>query len=289
LDTTQKNSIANYPKITVVTPNFNQGEFIERTICSILNQGYPNLEYIIIDGGSTDISVEIIKKYETQLNYWVSEKDRGMYDAINKGFARSSGDIMCWINSDDTHSDRSLFKVAKLFNAHPKVEWLMGYPTLINEKDEVIWQGQDAQIYNPYFFYLHNHARNFSFIQQESTFWRRSLWEEAGGALNLDYSLAGDFDLWMRFFRFAKLYFTRQELSAFRRRDGQKSEDTTSYIAQANQAVLQNQKQLPLKAKMTIFWLKFLRKIMFLPKIKAIKECYYKIQKGVFGRPNSID
>src|SRR3990172_2381086 len=109
-----------YPKITVVTPSYNQVSFLERTILSVLNQNYPNLEYIIIDGGSTDGSVEIIKKYESKLAYWVSEPDRGQSHAINKGWMRSSGEIMAYLNSDDTYRDGALFCIAKYFTEHPE-------------------------------------------------------------------------------------------------------------------------------------------------------------------------
>ncbi len=113
------NKDPSWPKISIVTPSYNQAEFLERTILSVLNQNYPNLEYIIIDGGSTDGSVEIIKKYEKFLAYWVSEKDKGQADAINKGFKRATGDIVAWQNSDDTYSPDALQSVAGFFRQNP--------------------------------------------------------------------------------------------------------------------------------------------------------------------------
>ena len=278
-----------YPKISVVTPNYNQDRFLEQTIKSVLDQGYPNLEYIVIDGKSTDNSVAIIKKYESQLHYWISEKDNGMYDAINKGFLKATGSIMCWINSDDLLAEKSLFKVAEVFNNNPNVNWLMGYPTIINEQNEVTWQGQDAKVFNPLFFYLHNHARDFSFIQQESTFWRRSIWEQAGGRLNTSYSLAADFDLWLRFFRNHKLYFYNEQLSAFRKRKGQQSENQDIYIAEANKSVKDNEKRLFLKDKLNIFLLKSIRKVFFMTKIKSLRNTFYEFQNRYFGKPTIIN
>ena len=113
-----------FPRISIVTPSFNQGQFLEQTIRSVLSQGYPNLEYIIIDGGSTDGSVEIIKRYEKQIFFWCSEKDKGHYDAINKGFSRSTGDILAWINSDDIYFPWTLMTVATMMSSVPEVQWL---------------------------------------------------------------------------------------------------------------------------------------------------------------------
>jgi glycosyltransferase involved in cell wall biosynthesis len=114
------------PKISIVTPSFNQGQFIEETIRSVLDQDYPNLEYLVIDGGSTDQTVDIIRKYEPQLSYWESEKDRGQVHAINKGLARTTGDIFAYINSDDIYLPGTFSTVAKYFEEHPDTEWICG-------------------------------------------------------------------------------------------------------------------------------------------------------------------
>ena len=277
--------MSDFPKISVVTPNFNQEKFIEKTILSVLDQGYPNLEYIVIDGASTDGSQEIIKKYKNRLAYYVSEPDRGMYDAINKGFSKTSGEIMCWINSDDVLAEKSLFRVAKLFQENPQTNWIMGFPTIINEEGTITWQGQDAKVFSPYFFYLHNHLRDFSFIQQESCVWRRNLWEKAGGGMDLSYSLASDFDLWMRFFKQDKLYFSKQQFAAFRKREGQQSENKEKYLAETNLAVSRNQEKLPFMNKLVIWYLKTFRKLMSIPKNKKLKNYFYKFQNRFFGNP----
>src|SRR5688572_6274864 len=113
-------------KISIVTPSFNQGQFIEETVLSVLNQNYPNLEYIVIDGGSTDQTVEVIRRYEDRLAYWASEKDRGQVHAINKGLAKSTGDIFAFINSDDVYLPETFAAVAEYFDAHPEAEWVCG-------------------------------------------------------------------------------------------------------------------------------------------------------------------
>ena len=113
-----------FPKISIVTPSFNQAKFLENTIQSIFLQNYPNIEYIVIDGGSGDISVDIIKKYADQLHFWCSELDGGQYDAINKGFSKASGDILCWLNSDDMYFPWTLKTVASIMTQFPQVEWL---------------------------------------------------------------------------------------------------------------------------------------------------------------------
>ncbi|WP_410004674.1 glycosyltransferase family 2 protein [Aequorivita nionensis] len=254
------NAATTYPKITVVTPNYNQGEFLERTILSVLDQDYPNLEYIIMDGGSSDTSVQTIEKYQEKLHYWVSEPDNGMYDAINKGFSRSSGAIMCWINSDDVLWEGSLHYIAKKFTENKKMHWLQGLPSVINENGEVILQRE--QVFSPWFFYLSEHRANFSFIQQESTFWTRELWNKAGGQLSLQYTLASDFDLWMRFFNFETLYCTKRQLAAFRKREGQKSNDQNRYLKEAETSLKLNFQKISMSKKISFYTISAFMKIL---------------------------
>ncbi|MEI7737070.1 MAG: glycosyltransferase family 2 protein, partial [Ferruginibacter sp.] len=130
-----------YPKISIVTPSFNQGHFIEETITSVLDQQYPNLEYIIIDGGSTDNTVEIIKKYATHLKYWVSEKDAGQANAINKGLQHCTGEIFNWLNSDDYLESGALQKIADTF-ADETVQMLAGKVRIFSETTEECIQNQ---------------------------------------------------------------------------------------------------------------------------------------------------
>lgn len=232
-----------YPKITVVTPNYNQEKFIELTIQSVLSQNYPNLEYIIIDGGSSDGSVDIIKKYADQLSYWVSEPDKGMYDAIQKGFSRSSGEIMTYINSDDLLQPHSLFTVASIFSKYTQVQWLSGNPNCITEYGQIFYIG--SRINWTKFHYL---TGNYQFIQQEGTFWSRELWNKAGATMSVNLSLAGDMELWSRFFHHAEFFTISAILGSFRYRSANQKtlEQFDKYHLEAQQ-VLKN--YLPSTAK----------------------------------------
>ena len=127
-----------YPKISIITPSYNQGAFIERTIKSVLEQNYSNLEYIIIDGGSTDNTVEIIKKYQDKIHYWISEKDKGTYEANNKALEKVTGDFWCVINSDDILFPGAIKKIAEIINQYPHEKWFAGGVEFIDEKDLTI-------------------------------------------------------------------------------------------------------------------------------------------------------
>lgn len=227
------------PKITIVTPSFNQGKYLEDTILSVLGQGYPNLEYMIIDGGSTDGSVDIIRKYEHQLAWWVSERDNGLYHALQKGFERSSGEIMAWLNADDMYHLKSLFTVAEIFGRFGQVKWIMGTNTFFDEGGRAFLYGDLP--YGQRWSRLRLQLFDGRFIQQESVFWRRELWDHAGGLIDQNHSLAADFELWLRFFRYERLYSTSFMLGGFRfRTENQKSyNQRDQYLKEVKQLLAQ--------------------------------------------------
>jgi glycosyltransferase involved in cell wall biosynthesis len=195
-----------------VTPVFNSAKYIEQSILSVLAQHYPNLDYFIVDGGSTDGTLDIIRKYESQITGWLSEPDNGMYDALNKGFARTSGEIMGWISATDMLQPAGLLAVGGIFRDLPEVEWITGTPTWFNEEGEQIGTGAPHH-WSRYRFL----AGANRYIQQESTFWRRSLWDRAGARVDSSRRNAADFELWLRFFRHARLYPAEALIGGFRK------------------------------------------------------------------------
>ena len=212
------------PKISIVSPSYNQEKFIKETIESVLEQDYSNFEYVIIDGGSSDNSQKIIKKYQNKLKYFESKKDRGQSHAINKGFKHTDGEIMAWINSDDVLKPGALRLIASIFAQFPEIEWLTSLPSTINEDAYQLYLAQPP-LYVSQFIKMGFYTRKlFGFIMQEGTFWRRSLWEKAGSQLDeVPYSM--DMKLWQKFAKYSRLYCVNACLASYRLNPNRKNND----------------------------------------------------------------
>lgn len=178
------------PKISVITPSYNQGQYLEETILSVLNQNYPNLEYIVMDGGSTDNSVQIIKKYASKITHWQSKKDKGQADAINNGFAMATGDILCWLNSDDYYTEGTLDFIAH--NLH-------------SDSDEILF-GEVNHFKESNGSYKMSNVKNkldnyrlelYDYIIQPGSFWTRKVWEKIG-QLDLNLHFVFDWDWFLK-------------------------------------------------------------------------------------------
>lgn len=215
------------PLVSIITPSFNQARYIEATIRSVLSQDYPNIEYIIVDGGSTDETVAIIQKYTLEsdsllsvqkqasaiqsrsIAWWVSEKDKGQTDAINKGFARAKGQILAWLNSDDTYEPGAISAAVKYLQEHPEVGMVYGDCNYINEDGRVIGKFGSAQT---------NYRllrQGYAHIPQQTMFFRADLWKQVG-PLDPSFYFAMDYDLWTRLAARTVLQYVPQLWANFR-------------------------------------------------------------------------
>ena len=204
------------PLVTIITPSFNQARFLEATIRSVLSQDYPRIEYMIVDGGSSDGSVDIIKKYEGRgevtsplLAWWVSEKDKGQTDAINKGFARAKGEILAWINSDDTYEPGAVSAAVKYLQDHPEVGMVYGDCNFVDEDGRVIGKFGSAQ--TSYRLLRQGYAH----IPQQTMFFRADLWRQVG-PLDPSFYFAMDYDLWTRIAARTEIKYVPQTWANFR-------------------------------------------------------------------------
>jgi len=191
------------PLVSIVTPSYNQGKYLERTILSVLNQDYPNIEYIIMDGNSSDNSVEIIQKYASQLTYWQSKKDGGQTDAINQGFSKANGQIFAWINSDDTYEPHSISQAVDYLLNHPQAGMVYGDCNFIDSDDRIIGKFNAKQT---------NYRKlrtGYVHIPQQASFWRSELWKKVS-PLDQSIYFAMDYDLWLRLAKISKIdYFPK--------------------------------------------------------------------------------
>lgn len=226
-------------KISIVTPSFNQGAFLEQAMLSILGQQWPEIEYVVMDGGSNDGSVEIIQRHASRLAHWTSGPDGGHYAAINAGFARTTGDVMAWLNADDQYLPWTFSVAGEIFEQCPEIEWLTTlHPLRFDRRGRAVRCSERSGYSREGFLRGENlPLPGREVIQQESTFWRRSLWERAGGKIDESFALAGDFELWARFFRHAELFAVNTPLGGFRLHGPQRSAvHREQYVAECDRA-----------------------------------------------------
>lgn len=195
--------------ISIVTPSYNQAPYIEETIQSVLAQDYPHIEYLIIDGGSTDDTIKIIKKFENKLSGWVSERDQGQTDAINKGFARARGDILAWINADDTYEPGAVTAAVNFLREYPEVGMVYGDCNFVDSSGNVIGKFNSAQT---------NYRllrQGYTHIPQQTMFFRADLWKQVG-PLDPSFFFAMDYDLWVRLAARAEIKYVPHTWANFR-------------------------------------------------------------------------
>jgi len=212
-------------RISLVTPSYNKAGYLEAALRSVLDQNYVDLDYGVVDGGSTDGSLAILERYADRLSFVVSETDSGMYDALAKGFARSNGEVMGYLGADDLHMPWTLAVVADVFRNFSEISWVTSLYPLTADRNGRIVKARCLEPPTRAQFFRGAYLPGFSWysqgwIQQESTFWRRSLWDRVGG-LNRSLRLAGDFDLWCRFMKLAEPAGLATPLAAFRRHGDQ--------------------------------------------------------------------
>lgn len=201
--------IDRFPLVSIVTPSYNQAGYLEETILSVLGQDYPRIEYVIIDGGSTDRSLDIIQAYAERLAYWVSEPDSGQTDAINKGFNRASGEILAWLNSDDIYQPGAVWEAVRFLQDHPEVGMVYGNAHYINGAGEVIGRFPAAQT-------DYRRLRSgYVHIPQQGAFFRARLWRMIG-PLDPSFYFAMDYDLWVRIAALAPIRYYPRPWAAFR-------------------------------------------------------------------------
>jgi len=210
------------PLVSIVTPSYNQAAYLEETILSVLGQTYPRIEYILVDGASQDGSLEIIRKYEGKLAHWVSEKDKGQTDAINKGFALARGEYLAWLNSDDTLLPQAVAEAVDFLQAHPEVGLVYGDANYIDEKGRVIGKFPAAQTDLPRL------RRGYVHIPQQASFFRKALWDRVG-PLDDSFFFAMDYDLWTRLAAVSELKYLPRTWANFRlHADAKTSRQTTA-------------------------------------------------------------
>jgi glycosyltransferase involved in cell wall biosynthesis len=276
-----------------VTPSFNQSQLLPGCIASVLDQDYACLQYAIIDGGSTDGSVEIIKSKAGSLHYWRSHPDEGPYAAIAEGFTKTDAEVLGWINSDDVLLPWALRVVGGIFHDCPEVQWITTETPIRIGADGLPKVSRITTQFPGFNKAGFRHRENLAargspagamFIQQESTFWRRSLWDKAGAQFDNRFKFAGDFELWDRFFEYAQLYSINLPLGAFRHYDTQQRSvgKFDQYIAECEKVLSRHNDTAPNSEALLV------RRAMMiglkLPHLEHQRKPVYIVRRLVDGR-----
>ena len=236
------------PKFLIVTPSYHRAVFLDQTIRSVVSQsGDFEIDYIVQDGGSGDDVISILRRWEEEITSgrfvpscaklsfrWFSEKDNGMYDAINRGFARGDGDIMAWINTDDMYHPYAFQTISQILTEQSDIHWLTGIPNSYNEHGsrcgmDLFPSSYSREFIRRGYYDVKFLSSGFNWIQQESTFWRRSLWDKAGGALDISKKYVADFLLWQKFSEHSDLVKVYSFLGGYRCHDDQITADPERY------------------------------------------------------------
>jgi glycosyltransferase involved in cell wall biosynthesis len=273
-------------RVSVVTPSYNQLCWLPACLSSVHSQDYPGLEHIVVDGGSTDGSVDVINRYGSRLAYSCSEPDGGQYDAINKGFDRSTGDIMAWLNADDLYLPWTLRTVVSVFNALPQVEWIASTVVAqISSAGAAFTAGAVRPPCRAAFldgFYIPGPSDAIGCLVQEGVFWRRSLWERSKARLSVARGLAADFDLWCQFYRHAEAYGIAVPLAAMTRHSQQRSNNSCRYQAECRDSLTELRADIGYRAR----WLGLKHAILRLPILRSL---IWRLAKRAFDyRVNAV-
>jgi len=256
----------NLPKVSIITSSYNQGQFIEKTILSVLKQNYPNIEHIVIDGGSTDNTLEILRKYPHLV--WISEPDQGQSDAVNKGIKMATGEIIGWLNSDDVYLENAIFTAVKVFEEYSKVSVVYGNCYYIDEKDQVIRKFISGK------FNLKRLLNcGYCYIPAMSTFIKKKVFDKMEEAINTNLKYCMDYDLFIRIAKTGfKFQYIPKFLSSFRR---SQSNTTTVNISEMRKESFEVSKrygggifELYIRCLVTKIYLVFPRVTNFIRKIR---------------------
>lgn len=260
-------AVKSLPRVTIVTPSYNQGKFLEKAIRSVLEQQYPDLEYIIFDGASHDESVGILKKYQGHLAFWRSEPDKGQSHAIIKGFEKATGDIWGWLNSDDVLLPNALLSVGMFFQKHPEIDVVYGDSLSIDEYDRILRETRSVSFNKNAFL-----TSSFS-LHQASIFWRRTIYLKSKG-VNIDDHLTMDRDLWLELYQAgARFKYLPKPLACFRYYPDTKTAQNAQKIAALMHENVKKRFGIDLRSPR---W-QVIRKLM---RIRTL--CYHLVKGNVF-------